>query len=84
MFQIQKIRAHIQLMQNRRIKLVAHRASITESLDADPAKVTFKDRDRVQEVDRQIARMDHQIRQYTEKLARFESLARDSSADNRG
>jgi len=64
-------------MENRRIKLIAHRDSLVAQFDPDPAKVSFADRDRVAEVERQISRMDNQIIQYRAKLDRFEGLAGD-------
>jgi archaellum component FlaC len=70
MFQIQKISAHIQLLENRLAKLVSHRESVISEFDPEPSKVTFKQRDRLTEIERQIARMENSITGYRSQLSR--------------
>jgi hypothetical protein len=75
MFQIQKISAHIQLLENRLSKLEQHKAQVIGAFDPDPSRVTFAERDRVVEIDRQIERMVNSIAQYQSKLDKFNSLS---------
>jgi len=74
MFQIQKISAHIQLLENRLAKLRAHRESVVGAFDPEPSKVTFAQRDRLTEIERQIARMETSITGYRSQLDRAQNL----------
>jgi flagellar biosynthesis chaperone FliJ len=74
MFQIQKISAHIQLLENRLAKLMSHRDAIVGAFDPEPSKVTFIERDRLKEIERQIARMENSITGYRSQLDRAQNL----------
>jgi flagellar biosynthesis chaperone FliJ len=74
MFQIQKISAHIQLLENRLAKLISHRESIIKAFDPEPSKVTFIERDRLKEIQRQIDRMENSITGYRSQLDRAQGL----------
>jgi uncharacterized coiled-coil protein SlyX len=72
MFNILKMRAHIQLLENRLIKLRAHKANCVAAFDPVASKVTFVERDRVVEIDKQINRVQSQVDQYTSRIEQFD------------
>lgn len=73
MFQLNKIAAHIKLMENRRLKLTAYLSDVRASVSEDWNQVSFKDRQRIEDIERQIRRMDAQIEQYSQRLAEFKN-----------
>jgi hypothetical protein len=73
MFNLLKMRAHIQLLENRLIKLRAHKANCEAAFDPVASKVTFVERERVEAIDLQIRRVQSQVDQYTARIAEFET-----------
>ena len=68
MFQLNKIQAHINALNMKLVRLEAFRRGITDQLPLEESKISFKDRDRIKEVDTQIQRTQNQIANYQAKL----------------
>ena len=75
MFQLNKIRAHIKLLENQKLKLSMY---LQETIARTP-----KDESRIKDINRSLKRVNDNISQWVTKLEKFESAPADPPARKR-
>jgi len=71
MYNLNKMRAHIAQLENRKTKILAYEQQVNASLPVDSRHITSDDQRRLREITASLNRVQNQIDQYEAKLVKF-------------